>query len=115
MTVYLLNYCCTAALLSLAFVENIKQIFIRAAPHLAFRNRKIAKKILSRRPPRHEASTTDADPGRVGKVDQGDARARNSAARGRPQLELSRKQLKIGSKSEPSAASYKRHHIIGIY
>ena len=71
---------------------------------MKFRDGKKAKKGYLRRPPRHEASTADANPVRVGRVEQGDARAGNSAARGGPQLELSRRQLKTWSKSEPLAA-----------
>ena len=53
---------------------------------------------------RDDASTADADPGRVGRDEQVETRPGNSAPKGGPQLELSREQLKIWSKSEPSAA-----------
>ena len=62
------------------------------------------KRAKKETPQRADASTTDADPGRVGRVEQGKARPRNSASRVGPQLELFRRRLKTRSKSEPSAA-----------
>ena len=40
-------------------------------------------------PQRDDASTVDAELGRVGRVEQGETRPGNSAPRGGPQLELS--------------------------
>ena len=61
------------------------------------------KSYILRRSPRHEASTTDTDSGRVGRIKKADARAGNSVAKGGPQLELPRRQLINWSKSEQSA------------
>ena len=52
---------------------------------------------------REDASTTDIDPGRVGKVVQGEARP-GTIDRSGPQLELFRRRLKTWSKSEPPVA-----------
>ena len=78
--------------------------YLLAAPHLTFRNRNTAKKLHLSEQPRHKASTTVADPGRVGRVDQAEESPENRAPRGGPQLELSRRQLTTLFKSKPSAA-----------
>ena len=46
----------------------------------------------------------EASRGRFGRGEQGEARPGNSVPRGGPQLELSRRQLKTWSKSDPSAS-----------
>ena len=48
---------------------------------------------------RHEARTDEATSGRVGRGEQGEARPENSVPRSRPKLVLSRRRLKIWSKS----------------
>ena len=53
---------------------------------------------------RHEARMAEADPDRIGRGEQGEARPENSAPRGGAQLELSRRRLKTWSKSDPSAS-----------
>ena len=69
--------------------------------------------VILRWPSRHEASTTEADPDRFGRVEQADARPRNSAAR---EMDLSSSYLEDGSKHglNPTLRplSCKRQHIL---
>ena len=80
------------------------EILVLGFALLTFRDGILSKNVIFRWPPRHEASTTDAETDRVGRVEQPDARAGNSAPKGGPQLEFFRRQLKTWSKSEPSVA-----------
>ena len=91
-------------LLSLACVQKIISCFYTCGSALDISERKFCRNLIWHMPPRHEASTIDADPGRAGRIEQGEARPGNSAPRSGPQLELFRRRLKTCSKSEPSAA-----------
>ena len=70
---------------------------IKVMPHA----RILAKKAPSQR---DGGGTINADPGRAGRVEQGEAPPGKSAPRGGPQVQLSRTQLKTCSKSKASDA-----------
>ena len=66
--------------------------------------------MILRNSPRHEASTVEATPGRGKRDEQAEAHAGNSAARGGPQLELSRRWLKPGLNRSLRPLSWKHQH-----
>ena len=79
-------------------------MYVPTTTHLTFRNKIFEKSTNLHQLSLHEARTAEADPDRVRRVEQGEARPGNSTSRGGPQLELSRRQLKTWFKSEISAA-----------
>ena len=60
-------------------------------------------------------TTTEANPGRVERVEQGEARPRNSAPRSGSQLELFGRRLKTWSNSEPWAALVQAQTYLYMY
>ena len=72
-------------------------LLIRTSTHFTSSQQKKGKKHDFAGPSRHEAKTAEANPGSVGRGEQGEARPGNSAPRGGPQLELFRRRLKTWS------------------
>ena len=106
----------TATLLSLPLCWKHELVFLCIRLRTwHFGTEKNAKRWYLWRPPQHEASAADADPGRIGRVEEAEVPPGNRASRGGPQIEFSRTQLKSWCKSEPSAALVRAPTYLYLY